>query len=50
MLKKMIRRLARKVGMVKLLMMVGDYAVGATKSKKDDEVWEEVKAMLENFS
>ena len=50
MLKKMIRRLARRVGMVKLLMMVGDYAVGATKSKKDDEVWEEVKEMLENFS
>ena len=50
MLNKMIRRLVRKVGMVKLLMMVGDYAVGATKSKKDDEVWEEVKEMLENFS
>ena len=50
MLKKVIRRLARKMGMVKLLMMVGDYAVGSTKSKKDDEVWEEVKEMLENFS
>jgi len=50
MLKRIIRRLARKVGMVNLLLMVGDYAVGATKSKKDDEVWEEVKAMLEDFS
>ena len=50
MLKKMIRRYVRKIGMVKLLMMVGDAAVGATKSKKDDEVWEEVKLLLETFT
>ena len=49
MLKRIIQRMVRKVGMVNLLMMIGDYAVGATKSKKDDEVWEEVKLLLESF-
>ena len=41
--------MVKKLGMVGLLMMIGDYAVGATKSKKDDEVWEEVRMLLENF-
>jgi len=49
MLKRIIQRLVKKLGMVGLLMMIGDYAVGATKSKKDDEVWEEVKLLLESF-
>jgi hypothetical protein len=49
MLRRMIQRLVRKHGMVGLLMMIGDYAVKATKSKKDDEIWEEVKALLESF-
>jgi len=49
MLKRMIQRLVKKHGMVGLLMMIGDYAVKATKSKKDDEVWEEVKTLLETF-
>ena len=40
MLKKVIARLVRKHGMKKLLIMVGDWAVGASKSKKDDEAWE----------
>jgi hypothetical protein len=41
--------MVRKHGMVGLLMMIGDYAVKATKSKEDDKVWEEVKALLETF-
>tara|TARA_R110000823_G_scaffold2774_1_gene11082 strand:+ start:1284 stop:1433 length:150 start_codon:yes stop_codon:yes gene_type:complete len=49
MLKRIIQRMVRKVGMVNLLMMIGDYAVAATKSKKDDKVWEEVKSLLETF-
>jgi hypothetical protein len=49
MLKKMIQRLVRRHGMVGLLIVVGDYAVKATKSKKDDQIWEEVKALLESF-
>ena len=49
MLKKLVQRMVRKYGMVKVLMMIGDYAVGATKSKKDDEVWEQVKELLDTF-
>lgn len=41
--------MVRKYGMIKLLMLIGDYAVGATKSKKDDEVWEQVKELLDTF-
>ena len=47
MLKRLIARMVGKMGMVQLLIMVGDYAVKASKSKKDDEIWEEVKALLE---
>jgi|TARA_R110000824_G_scaffold113172_2_gene262826 hypothetical protein len=49
MLKRIIGRLVRKHGMVSLLMMIGDFAVKATKSKEDDAIWEEVKALLESF-
>tara|TARA_X000000368_G_C23055338_1_gene723585 strand:- start:4668 stop:4817 length:150 start_codon:yes stop_codon:yes gene_type:complete len=49
MLKRVIGRLVKKHGMIGLLMMVGDYAVKATKSKKDDQVWEEVKALLDSM-
>jgi|TARA_R110002020_G_scaffold80247_7_gene200324 hypothetical protein len=49
MLKRMIQRMVRKHGMKGLLILVGDYAVGATRSKKDDEIWEEVKALLEEL-
>jgi len=49
MLKRVIGRLVKKHGMVGLLMIIGDYAVKATKSKKDDEVWEEVKTLLDTF-
>jgi len=49
MLKSIIKRLVKKHGMKGLLMMVGDYAVKATKSKEDDKIWEEVKALLDSF-
>ena len=49
MLKRIISRLVKKHGMVGLLMMIGDHAVKATKSKKDDGVWEEVKTLLEAY-
>jgi|TARA_R110002124_G_scaffold276380_1_gene447147 hypothetical protein len=42
MLKRVIGRLVKKHGMKKLLIMVGDWAVGASKSEKDDEAWEVV--------
>ena len=49
MLKRIIQRLVRKHGMVGLLLMIGDYAVKSTKSKKDDAIWEEVKILLESY-
>ena len=42
MLKRVIGRLVKKQGMKKLLIMVGDWAVGASRSEKDDEAWEMV--------
>ena len=50
-LKKLIRRLVKKHGMRNLLIMVGDWAVSASKSDKDDEAWETiVKPFIEeNF-
>jgi|TARA_R110000744_G_scaffold244451_1_gene361320 hypothetical protein len=42
MLKRVIGRLVKKHGMKKLLIMVGDWAVRASNSKKDDEAWEMV--------
>jgi|14_taG_2_1085336.scaffolds.fasta_scaffold15285_5 hypothetical protein len=47
MFKRIIKRLVKRYGMKKLILMVGDYAVGSTKSKKDDMIWEEVKELLE---
>ena len=49
MFKKFIQRLVKKHGMKGLLMLVGDHAVKATKSTKDDEIWEEVKMLLEGM-
>lgn len=49
MLKKVIGRLVKKHGMKKLLIMVGDWAVSASKSEKDDEAWEfVVKPFIED--
>ena len=49
MLKRIIGRLVRKMGMVNLIIMIGDHAVKASKSKKDDKIWEEVKVLLDTF-
>ena len=46
MLKLVIRKLVKKHGLKKLLLLVGDFAVKATKSKKDDEIWNKVKKLL----
>jgi len=50
MLKKMIGRLVKKMGMVKLIIMIGDHAVKASKLKKDDKIWAEVKELLETLA
>ena len=50
MLQLLVKKLVKKIGMGKLLLLIGDTAVKATKSKKDDKVWAEVKVLLETFS
>jgi hypothetical protein len=46
MLKLLIGKLAKKHGLKKLLLLIGDFAVKATKSKKDDKIWNKVKKLL----
>ena len=49
MLKVLVGKFVAKHGIVALLLKVGRWAVKATKTKKDDEVWEKVKEVLEGF-
>ena len=49
MLKMLLGKAIKKHGLKKILFMVGDLAVKATKSKKDDKVWAEVKKVLEKL-
>ena len=47
MFKILIGKFVARHGLVPLLLKVGDLAVKATKSKKDDKVWAKVKKLLE---
>ena len=47
MFKLLIGKFVTKHGLVPLLLKVGNLAVKATKSKKDDKVWLKVKKVLE---
>ena len=47
MFKLLIGKFVAKHGLVSLLLKVGNLAVKATKSKKDDKVWAKVKKLLE---
>ena len=38
-----------KKGGVQVLLIVGDLMVKTTKSKKDDEMWEKVRPIIETF-
>mgnify|MGYP005832218419 FL=1 len=49
MLKVLVGKFVAKHGIVPLLLKVGNWAVKATKTKKDDEVWAKVKKVLEEF-
>ena len=49
MLKLLIKKLVAKHGLVTLLFKVGDLAVKATKSKKDDKAWAKVKKVLNSL-
>ena len=43
----LVGKFVAKHGIIALLLKVGGWAVKATKTKKDDEVWEKVKEVLE---
>ena len=49
MLKVLIGKFVAKHGFIPLLLKIGGWAVKATKSKKDDKVWEEVKKVLKGL-
>jgi len=49
MFKLLLGKLVAKKGIKKVLLLVGDYAVKASKSKEDDKVWVEVKKLLEKL-
>tara|TARA_Y100000310_G_scaffold180621_1_gene180532 strand:+ start:613 stop:765 length:153 start_codon:yes stop_codon:yes gene_type:complete len=44
-----LNKLLKKHGSIGLFVVVGDFIVGKTKSKKDDKMWEEVKKVLQKF-
>ena len=46
MLKALLAKAIKKHGLKAILIKVGDIAVKATKSKKDDKVWAEAKKGL----
>ena len=49
MLKILIKKLIKKHGMKGLLLIVGDYAVKATKSKEDDKICAKVKKVVNSL-
>tara|TARA_R100001594_G_scaffold93789_1_gene128002 strand:+ start:387 stop:536 length:150 start_codon:yes stop_codon:yes gene_type:complete len=46
MFKIIIGKLVKKHGLKGLIVKVGDFAVGVTKSKKDDEAWAKIKELI----
>ena len=49
MLKMIIGKFVAKHGLIPLLIKVGDIAVKATKSKKDDKNWAKVKEVISSL-
>ena len=47
MFKLLIGKFVARHGLVPLLLKVGNLAVKATKTKKDDKVWAQIKKILE---
>ena len=47
MLKVLVGKFVAKHGIIPLRLKGGNWAVKATKTEKDDEVWEKVKEVLE---
>ena len=49
MIKIVLGKLLKKHGSIGLFVLVGDFIVKKTKSKKDDKMWAEVKKVLKKF-
>ena len=49
MFKLLIGKMVAKRGLIPFLLKVGDIAVKATRSKKDDKAWAKVKEVLEGL-
>ena len=49
MIKMIIGKFVAKHGLIPLLIKVGDIAVKATKSKKDDKNWAKIKKVISNL-
>ena len=49
MLNLVIGRLIKKHGMLRLLIIIGDIAVKATKTKKDDKAWAKIKKVIKGL-
>ena len=49
MIKIVLGKLLKKHGSIVLFVLVGDFIVKKTKSKKDDKMWAEVKKVLKKF-
>ena len=49
MLKVLVGKFVAKHGIVPLLLKGGNWAVKATKTKKDDKVWADVKKVLDKL-
>ena len=46
MLKMVIRQMAKKINLKKMLLMVGDLYVQSTRNTTDDKVWKEAKTFI----
>ena len=49
MIKMILNKLLKKHGSIGLFVLVGDFVVKKTKSKKDDKMWAAVKKALNKF-
>tara|TARA_R100000152_G_C6709999_1_gene137798 strand:+ start:486 stop:638 length:153 start_codon:yes stop_codon:yes gene_type:complete len=49
MINLIIGRLIKKHGMLKVLLIIGDLAVKATKTKKDDKAWAKIKKVIKGL-
>ena len=49
MIKIVLKKLLKKHGSIGLFVLVGDFIVKQTKSKKDDKMWKDIKKVLQKF-